>query len=239
MTQEELAETVRRDGYAFVRAADARTLLAKGPAVGPADWALFADSWDDLSPDAYMADGGRYRLRRHAVLSAPAGGAEPRLEPRRPHYQSRDYNALNGGVARWFEPVAPDVIAGPAMAGALALGRGLFGRLSPGAAWTIELHQFRIEAKAGVPGRPTPEGVHRDGVDFALVMLVRRENVASGTTTVHGPSGRTLGSFTLTEPFDTAVVDDARVTHGVTPIVPLDPARRAYRDVLVATFLKR
>ena len=26
---------------------------------------------------------------------------------------------------------------------------------------------------AGVPGRPTPEGVHRDGVDFALVMLVR------------------------------------------------------------------
>ena len=188
-------------------------------------------------PDEFMADGGRYRLRRHAVLSAGPGA--PRLEPPQPHYQSRDYNALNGGIARWFEPMAPDVVAGPALARVLGFGCGLFGRLRPGASWKIELHQFRIEAKAGAPGQPTPEGVHRDGVDFALVLLVRRENVASGTTTVHDLAGKTLGSFTLTEPFDAAIVDDARVMHGVTPVVPLDPSRRAYRDVLVATFLKK
>jgi hypothetical protein len=76
-------------------------------------------------------------------------------------------------------------------------------------------------------------------VDFALVLLVRRENVASGTTTVHDLEGKPLGSFTLTEPFDAAIVDDNRVTHGVTPVVPLDPSRPAYRDVLVATFLKK
>ena len=236
MTQAELADVVRRDGYAFARAADIRALLAGGPAAAASGWARFADSWDDLRPDEHMADGGRYRLRRHAVLSAPPGAAAPRLEPPQPHYQSRDYNALNGGVARWFEPVAPDVIAGPALASVLGFGRGLFGLLRPDASWKIELHQFRIEAKAGVPGLPTPEGVHRDGVDFALVLLVRRENVASGTTTVHDLAGKPLGSFTLTEPFDAAIVDDARVTHGVTPVVPLDPSRRAYRDVLVATF---
>ena len=43
-------------------------------------------------------------------------------------------------------------------------------------------------------------------------------------------------SFTLTEPFDAALVDDARVYHGVTPVEPLDPAAPAYRDVLVVTF---
>ena len=86
----------------------------------------------------------------------------------------------------------------------------------PGAAWKIELHQFRIEAKTGAPGRPTPEGVHRDGVDCVLVMLVRRENVASGTTTVHDAEGKPLGHFTLAEPFDAALVDDARTNEANT-----------------------
>jgi hypothetical protein len=236
MTPAEISDAVRRDGYVFVRAADMRAALSGVPSAAPPGWDRFAESWDDLRPDEFMADGGRYRLRRHAVLSAGPGA--PRLEPAQPHYQSRDYNALNGGVARWFEPIAPDVVAGPAMARVLGFGCALFGRLRPGASWKIELHQFRIEAKTGAPGLPTPEGVHRDGVDFALVLLVRRENVASGTTTVHDPAGKTLGSFTLTEPLDAAIVDDARVLHGVTPVVPLDPSRRAYRDVLVATFLK-
>jgi hypothetical protein len=237
MTPAEISDEVRRDGYVFVGAADMRAALSGVPAAAPPGWDRFAESWDDLRPDEFMADGGRYRLRRHAVLSAGPGAA--RLEPPQPHYQSREYNALNGGVARWFEPISPDVIAGPTLARILGFGVALFNRLRPGASWKIELHQFRIEAKAGAPGQPTPEGVHRDGVDFALVLLVRRENVDSGTTTVHDLAGKTLGSFTLTEPFDAAIVDDARVMHGVTPVVPLDPRRRAYRDVLVATFLKK
>lgn len=40
------------------------------------DIAEFQASWNDLKPDTYMADGGKYRLRRHATLSAlPQGGA--------------------------------------------------------------------------------------------------------------------------------------------------------------------
>jgi hypothetical protein len=239
MTEAELEERMKRDGYAFARAADARAWLERAAPGGLSDWKAFADSWNDLRVDEYMSDGGRDRLRRHSVFSAEPGDAAPRLEPRRPHYQSVDYNALNGGVARWYEPIAPEILEGPTVAAVLAFGRELFGRLRPGAAWTIELHQFRIEAKAGAPGRPTPEGVHRDGVDCVLVLLVRRENVSSGTTTVHDLSGAALGSFTLSEPLDAAVVDDARVAHGVTAVAPLDPSRPAYRDVLVATFLRR
>ena len=47
---------------------------------------------------------------------------------------------------------------------------------------------------------------------------------------------RPLGSFTLTDPLDSAVTDDNRVYHGVTPVTPLDPARPGHRDVLVVTF---
>jgi hypothetical protein len=114
---------------------------------------------------------------------------------------------------------------------------GLFGALAPAVArWHVEAHQFRIEARAGMPGQPTPEGVHRDGVDFVLVLLVNRDNIASGVTTVYDLAGTPLGTFTLTDPLDAALVDDNRVAHGVTPVAPLDPARPAYRDVLVVTF---
>ena len=77
--------------------------------------------------------------------------------------------------------------------------------------------------------------MHRDGVDWVLVMLVRRENVSSGETCVEDVSRQPLGSFTLAEPMDAAFVDDDRVVHGVTAIDTVDPSRPAYRDVLVVT----
>jgi hypothetical protein len=112
----------------------------------------------------------------------------------------------------------------------------LFGMLSSEPSWHVEVHQFRIEARTGEFGRPTPEGVHRDGVDFVLVLLVNRTNIVSGVTSVHDLTGKELGEFTLTQPFDAALVDDARVMHGVTPVEPLNPAEPGYRDVLVVTF---
>ena len=162
-----------------------------------------------------------------------------RREPDRPHYQSRDYNPLHGGIARRFEPIVPAIGSGPSILTILRFCRTLFGRLAPTTnSWDIEVHQFRIEARADEKGQPTPEGVHRDGVDYVLVLLINRRNIASGTTTIHAPDGRLLGSFTLTTPFDAALVDDRRVHHGVTAVEPLDPLSRAYRDVLVVTFRK-
>jgi len=132
-----------------------------------------------------------------------------------------------------------EVVQGATMSSILTFCCDVFGRLLPEAAWHIEVHQFRIEAKAGQQGSPTPEGNHRDGVSFVLVMMVQRNNIASGTTTIYDLAQRRLDSFTLTEPFDAAIVNDERCMHGVTPVVQLDPDRPAYRDVLVVTFRRR
>jgi len=182
-----------------------------------------------------MADGGRYRRRRHAVYAARAGGAIVRA-PHQPHYQSRDYNALNGGIPRWFEAIDETIASGATMRAILTFSRALFETLAGARDWHVEVHQFRIEARAGESGQPTPEGVHRDGVDFVLVLLVDRQNIVSGTTTVHRLNGDELGAFTLAAPLDAALLDDARVAHGVTAIEPLDAGRPAWRDVLVVTW---
>ena len=146
---------------------------------------------------------------------------------------------MNGGVARHFEPIEPAVLQGAAMQASLEIGLSLFQRLYPQQAAHVEVHQFRIEAVAGAEGRPTPEGAHRDGVDFVLVMMVRRENIASGTTEIFDLAQQRVDSFTLTLPGDSALVHDPRALHGVTPIEPVDPMQPAWRDVLVATYRRR
>jgi hypothetical protein len=232
-----LHSSIVDEGYAFVRAPEMRVALAQ---IGPlTDWSEFAASWNDLELDTYLADRGRYRKRRFAVYAAAAGGPIVR-QTHQPHYQSRDYNQLFGGIARWFAPISPVTGNGPSMLTILGFCRSLFEGLAPSVTnWHIEVHQFRIEARSDVSGQPTPEGVHRDGVDYVLVLLVNRHNIVSGTTTVFGLERQPLGSFTLIEPLDAALVDDSRVYHGVTPVTPLDPALPAYRDVLVVTLNRK
>jgi len=230
--QRRLAES----GFAFVHASAMRAALeAAGPLT---DWPAFAASWDDLEVDRYLADHERYRRRRFAVYAIDPDGAIQR-QPHQPHYQHENYNRLFGGVERWFAPIDSAIGESQTMRTVLAFCDRLFRALAPSvAAWHVEAHQFRIEARAEAPGQPTPEGVHRDGVDFVLVLLVDRDNIVSGTTTVYDLAGRPLGEFTLTAPLDAALVDDNRVAHGVTPVAPCDPARPGHRDVLVVTFRK-
>lgn len=212
------------------------TLLKLSAVIEPQDWTAFAASWAEMPLDAYMADGGRYRRRRYGVFSVTRAGDIQR-QAHQPHWQSTDYNRLNGGVARWFEPIARDIGESLVMRTLLGFCTSVFSALAPSAGrWQVEVHQFRIEAALGEAGQPTPEGIHRDGVDYVMVLLVRRESIASGTTTIHTPDGQLLGSFTLTDPLDATLLDDHRVFHGVTPVVPVDARAAAYRDVLVVTF---
>jgi hypothetical protein len=207
-----IADRVRSGGFAFAPAARFRAFLS--PAALAA-WPAFAASWSDLGADAYMADGGRYRRRRFAAFSVASAGIL--RKPHQPHYQSRDYNPLNGGVERWFEPVTPAIAAHPVTLALLDAGRSVFDSLAAAPPqWHVEMHQFRIEAREGEAGLPTPEGLHRDGVDFVLVVLVARSNVESGVTSIYDLDRNHLGDFTLTDPLDAVFLQDSRVFHGVT-----------------------
>lgn len=188
-------------------------------------------SWDGLPPDNHLKDGGRYRRRRHA--SFVVRGGEIEQVPHRAHWQPVEYNALHGGMQRWFDPMLEETVRLPAWQCLLReLGRvasGLKGEQS----WYVEAHQFRIDTEGGI-GRPTPEGAHRDGVDLVAVFLVAREHIKGGETRVFQADGPAGQRFTLTEPWSLLLLDDTRVIHESTPIQPV--GERGWRDTLVLTY---
>jgi hypothetical protein len=228
-----VADALTGPGYIHLPAPDMQAMLHWSPQ----DWTGFAQSWERLGPDLYMADGGRYRRRRHAAFDVQ--GRSVTRKPHQPHFQSRDYNSLNGDVQRWFDPVEEELGDSPILRAIFQSFTPLFSALDGRAAdarWHSEVHQFRIESSSTEPGRPTPEGLHRDGVDWVVVMLLARRNVAEGVTMIGDLEGRPLGHFTLCDPGDAVILDDRRIRHGVTPILASSAAAPAYRDALVVSW---
>lgn len=233
--QKPAAQALSQDGLSLLSPVDLIAAL-KLTADWPHAWGELASAWHHLPPDAHLKDGGSYRQRRHACYVQDVAAGTLVQTPHRAHWQPTDYNALHGGYERWFEPVEPGVAKAKAWTDLLAAFGKLFAQVQAVGKWFIEAHQFRIDTAGGV-GRPTPEGAHRDGVNFVVVLLVARHGVKGGETRVfdaHGPQGV---RFVMREPLTALVLDDARVIHETTPIFP-DHAglEKAYRDTLVLTF---
>jgi hypothetical protein len=192
------------------------------------DWSLY---WTDLPPDHYLRDGGRYRRRRYGCFVAD--DASLVHTERRSHWQPVEYNALHGGIERWFEPLTPELVDDAAWSALLLSLSARASALRGKERWFIEAHQFRIDTADGI-GRPTPEGAHRDGVDLVAVMLVARSNVRGGETRVFDADSPRGVRFTIEEPGTTILLDDEKVLHESTPIQPTG-ATPGHRDTLVIT----
>ena len=217
-------------GQAALDPAGLTTLIGAEPAALNA----LRDSWNDLPPDASLRDGGRYRRRRHSCFIVDA--ASVTQVPHRAHWQPVEYNALHGGLERWFEPMDPATVAHPVWPQLLRTLAAPCSALKGAQPWYVEAHQFRIDTTDGI-GRPTPEGAHRDGVDFVVVALVDRHGVKGGETRVFDAAGPSGIRFTMSDPWTVLMLDDERVIHETTPIQPLEEA--GHRDTLVLTFRAR
>jgi hypothetical protein len=186
--------------------------------------------WNDLPPDQYLKDGGRYRRRRHGSFLVKDDAVERHVD--RAHWQPLSYNALHGGMLRWFDPLDGAMTSTKVWSKLLAflgtVASGLRGKQT----WYVEAHPFRIDTTDGI-GRPTPEGAHRDGVDLVAVFLIARHGIKGGETRVFDVSSPFGQRFTLTEPWSLLLLDDARVIHETTPIQP--QGELGWRDTLVIT----
>ena len=223
----QIDQALRKDGFAVLSA----ETVAQFSHIDLANLQSLTRFWGDLPRDPYLKDGGRYRFRRHA--SYEIKGDELTLVPHRAHWQSLDYNALHGGIERWFESIQKDLINNSEWQAVLLGLAHILNGLKQVNTWFVEAHQFRIDTTDGI-GRPTPEGAHRDGVDFVAVFLLDRSGIKGGETRIFDASGSAGLRFTLTQPWSLLLMNDQRMIHESTPIQPL--ADYGYRDTLVLTY---
>ena len=107
-TAKELSQALGSRGYAVASAETVAEMIK----VTLGNLLHLTQFWEGLPRDPYLKDGGRYRFRRHA--SYEIKDQHLHLVPHRAHWQSLDYNALHGGIERWFEPIQGELISNPA-----------------------------------------------------------------------------------------------------------------------------
>ncbi|EST28452.1 2OG-Fe dioxygenase family protein [Streptomyces roseochromogenus] len=234
-----IAQELRDLGYA---AGQIDTVLGRSLTASP-EWQTFLSSWDRLVLDPFMADGGDYRVRRYSEFDCTAESVE--LLPHRAYHQTKRINQLNGGVERLFEPFEDEVARGPVVHSLLAwCARQLDeAEKSPGT-WYAQCFQNRILARPQSQGKPTPEGIHRDGVDYVFTVVVGRNAADGGASSLYaaepgGGHGRELVSVVLQPPGDFLLNDDERTLHGVTPIVSTVEGGTGHRDTFIAVLTRR
>jgi nucleotide-binding universal stress UspA family protein len=195
--------------------------------------ALHAD-WNDLPPDDYLKDGGRYRTRRHACFTVEEDDGAAQV-PHRAHWQPVEYNALHGGMQRWFAPMLDATVAKPAWQRLLQqLGKASSDMRGDRSAGTSKRTSSASTPPAASAAR-RPKARTATASTWWRCSLVGRQGIKGGETRVFEANGRRGERFTMTEPWSLLLLDDARVIHESTPIQPLEEGGEGWRDTLVVT----
>jgi hypothetical protein len=217
------------NGYVLVRATD--FILSKP--VSSALRALRAE-YAGLPVDRYLPDGGAYRFRRYGAfrVSVPSGNVWPKSS--RPYLQAVEVNAFVGGVVREFAPLDHKMRTNRFLTTLLHFNAACLLPSGTGS-WHVDVHLVRVVARRDLPGKPAPEGIHRDGFDFVSIHLMDSQGVMSGgEIRVIDPNGTVLERACLVQPLDSIYIDDRTLRHDVTPIEAA--ADRGHRDVLLMSY---
>lgn len=201
-------------------------------------WQEFRMQYNDLPLDEYLPGMKKYRRRRYGEFEFNASTLALKALPPRAFYQGTDINKAAGGIHRVFAPLHSTVCQNCFLMELIAFD---FMQLPVPAAWLghswkIGIHMIRIIAKANEPGLPAPEGVHRDGHDFVAQHLIKRQNIVGGVSVLFDNDEKPLDGFNLTDPLDTAIIDDNRIKHFATPIRPWNEAYEGIRDILLIDY---
>lgn len=187
-------------------------------------------SFNDLDRDDYFTSGTRKRRFAQYKLFHSDGAWNLQKLPLRPFLQPKENNPLAGGILRYFRGVKVDVT--PFLTKAIDV-------IKPDTTidWQINVHQYRVEAKPGVPGTPVPEGPHRDGAHYILMLCIRRDNVIGGETTLFDDNKVPIFRETLQEG-EAVIIDDTRLFHDASQVQVQDSGTDGHRDIFAIGFME-
>jgi hypothetical protein len=187
-----------------------------------------------------MGDGGRYRFRRFSRFTAvrTEHGWEVAVSEGHSILQSKEDNPLNGGVLRTYEPLESVILECPLLLALIQHDIEIVERLEPELfrlPVAIGVHQVRIAAQGQTPGKPTPEGIHRDAERFTFQHYWDRSGIVGGEFVAYDENKNQVFRWLQTERFD-SVLFTGTTWHSATPIRCLDETQEGFRDIFLIDF---
>ncbi|PWY88536.1 hypothetical protein BO70DRAFT_184454 [Aspergillus heteromorphus CBS 117.55] len=250
-----LRQTYLRDHYIFVRGEDMVPIL-RGLGAREEDFEFLKfisdQTGDDPTVDYRTLTYGRYCIDFETRSIR-------RLE-RQPFTLTvqEDYKRHDSGIPRDFDE-APADMQGNTVVQALMLFKALVFQNVPvvprdmldyaSHSWICMMFNVRTftEEKLGILGEPALEGVHSDGADHTMTVLIGSNNVRSDSAVTYMHENRETTGIPVWETnptlikarvqhrdfLDTLVFVDHDYKHSLTPIYQIDRSQRATRDMLV------
>jgi hypothetical protein len=197
--------------------------------------------------------GGRFRSFAQGILSPKT--ASVAWKPGSPghdgsleidYWQGADYQPEHGGVVRLFRRATDEVMARALLNKLIWWDLWLTGMAETNEALLCGVHFVRMNATPGCPSMATPDCLHRDGEPFTIVHLLERQDVDGGVNHIAPPQYAScqirdvpqcdLISFSLDEPLQSYIVDDAAVCHHVTAVTCNEAASLGTRTAILIEF---
>lgn len=181
-------------------------------------------SFQSLPPDHYCRN--RFRRFSQYQIGFTNSKWELGLLPLRPHVQPRKFNNYVGGILRYFEPliISPDTYVN-IVAKTIPL--------VPDRLWQVDVHQWRTSCSPNSQVVSVPEGPHRDGHDYAAILVLRRDKILGGETRLYAENSREPFFRKIINDSEAIVFDDRRMLHFTTELKAEDQI--GYRDIFVVT----
>jgi hypothetical protein len=182
----------------------------------------------DIPKDPYIQEGYRYKSLSRCRLN----GSQIEKQPHTPLFQNKMVNPVHGGRVR----VYPEITNLHYAKEVILLFANTF-RIDY--SYEILVQAQRTKCTQEKIGITTPEGFHRDDIDFLAILCVNQYNILGSETQLLDSQGNIIFKQILS-PGEILLINDSQVLHYTSPITLKNPDFNDYgfRDVLIISSAK-
>ena len=146
-------------------------------------------------------------------------------------YQKRKINRFAGGKVRKFKAIDSKVLNGFAH----IFEKNFLKKITM-KKMEIGFHQLRIKCGKNFVGYPVPEGWHKDGFDYVIILNIGSKNIKGGVSRIKNKIDNDHDAFSwFLKKGEYILVNDRKFFHYTDPINVMDNKLEGSRDTLVVT----
>ena len=189
-------------------------------------------SFNNLPPDRNEKSKGYYfRFRRFSKVIFKDGIFKKEVGVN--FFQQKKINRFAGGKNRKFLNINKIVLDKIIE----LIKKNFINYLNPKKNYRIGVHQLRIKCGKNYVGYPVPEGWHKDGFEFVIILNISSSNMKGGTTrlktNLNLDKKDDFAEFLKSRQF--IFINDKKFNHYTDPITIKNEKKISYRDTIVFT----